>query len=590
MAPQLTKLLFIPGLHKFTAAPGPRPVQPTPSPKAYCPSTSRHPLVTLPTPSLSGSSRRANPPRGRRAAPQALVAPPPSSSAGRSILHPSPPQFSPSTTSTPPAESSRSLGHKHTPESKRKISAANRGNVPWNKGRRHTEETKRKISEATKRAMLQPEMRRLLKERAKGRKHSEATKLKIRETARASRGSSSTARKPKKQPVPFTFPPEVVADLNDKVQHQLETSYKLGDSERLMVREKRPMPDETKAKLSASIKKLWSDPDYRTKVAEGIEQRAQRLGKPSSDSQSDTDRSPSRAATRIKREFSAAVRSQSPRRRLRGRGATLQLDISDDNDIVYNDDNAAEVFLDPASLDGITREDLGLHVPQEEGKVETGPGARHYTVNDREIDDIRSRLVPDSAMYDHHDLLTSLARASRSQHLSEPVYGEMTDVHPSFEEMDFTPSHIDPLGRPESGNTAPEYPRDGPQPSYRGEWSRSDGDRFFDESSGEFASPGHHESLFVPLGSAADDHSVPGSSDVNAEFQFQSGGEHIIGQTSGSGDGAEQLPLHYVDDNFEGLDIYDDGSTSLENALKSGQISDFGRHSGQFAKNQGKGK
>lgn len=99
-----------------------------------------------------------------------------------------------SSASTLEARRGRPRGRRHSEASKKKIGLANRGNVPWNKGRPHSEATKRKIAENTRRAMLCPELRQVLKKRAIGRKHSEETKLKIARTARLARsGAHSSA-------------------------------------------------------------------------------------------------------------------------------------------------------------------------------------------------------------------------------------------------------------------------------------------------------------------------------------------------------------------------------------------------------------
>lgn len=370
-----------------------------------------------PKPAHKARIRHINVPRGSRAAPKSTVAPLAAAAPLRSTLRGT---QSATTTLLPTVDTPKASGHKHTAESKRKISAANRGNVPWNKGRKHSEETKRKISEGTRRAMLQPAMRRLLKERAKGRKHSEATKLKIRETARASRGANSAIRKQKRQAVPFSFPESVIADLNAKVQHQLEKSYILSESQHLVVREKRPMAEETKAKLSAKIKELWSDPDYRSKVAEGIESRAQRVGRTRSPPSSPrASRASSPRPAKPKKEPGSPKSSTR-----RSRSKSPEVSTEDKKSSFHDDIDSSEIFLEPESLDGITKEDLGLFVPLSEGQINvTAAKEQAFAITSRASPDA---LFSDISLQDPHGLFDSPAHSERA------LGCEKSDVMDSF--------------------------------------------------------------------------------------------------------------------------------------------------------------
>lgn len=451
--------------------------------------------------------------------------------------------------------------------------------------------------------MLQPEMRRLLKERAKGRKHSEATKLKIRETARATRGGVGAAKRAKKLPVPFTFPPEVVADLNDKVQRQLETSFKkMGDSERLMVREKRPMADETKAKLSAKIKELWSDPQYRTKVAEGIEQRAMRVSRARSrdqsrspeSSQADADPLLPLVSTKVKREPTTSARLKSPKRRARVK--TSSCDSNDDNrDVaVFDEIDASEIFIDPESLEGITKEDLGIYGSHGPGRVDTGSSCNDPVMTDADSDDAKSRVVPDNALREHTDLLTSLANAGHAQHLDEPPYMDVSRNHGGFGgglNAEVQAPNIDPLDVAHANDAGHAFARGTSVSGYRQD---SDSARrgevldFFDDPAHPISSSATEPSPFVSVGSAVDEDRISPAASPN--FDFSSGGEHLMAQNTGSGYVRDNLSLNYADENFGGLDIYNEAGTSFENALRAGPSVDFDRQSGQLAKNPGKGK
>lgn len=179
--------------------------------------------------------------------------------------------------SDPSARKGRPRGHRHSEESRRKIGLANRGNIPWNKGRPHSEETKRKIAESTRRAMLRPELRQLLKLRARNRRHSEQTKLKIRRSSRLSRGNkTNTNTKQRKTPVPFQFDSDAVSTLNTSIDQQIEDATTAQVS-RDTIATKPGMAEESKEKISRRIKELWNDPEYRAKVASGVEARMRRL-------------------------------------------------------------------------------------------------------------------------------------------------------------------------------------------------------------------------------------------------------------------------------------------------------------------------
>lgn len=195
------------------------------------------------------------------------------------------------------------IGKPHTDESRRKISAANKGKVPWNKGRKHSEETKRKIAEATRRAMSLPETRARLRTIATGRKHSVATRSKISSACVRSRAvrhgeesgedggnqegerllvvGSLSSRRGKRQRLPFYWCPDIVSSINEKIHNRaIATDFTLPllPSGRA-AHGRRPMSLETRAKLSARIKELWSDPSYRQRVQVGVERQHREKGK-----------------------------------------------------------------------------------------------------------------------------------------------------------------------------------------------------------------------------------------------------------------------------------------------------------------------
>ncbi len=164
------------------------------------------------------------------------------------------------------------MPYRHSDEARRKISAANKGNVPWNKGRRHSEETKRKIAAATKMAMKSPQVREKLRAQATGRKHSEETKRKIRNSSRFLHGNASGAapRRPR-NPVPFRFSRDLVAALDSRITKRYREEFIDGPNGSHTGRLRRPMSESTKKKLSSRIKEMWTSPDYRERVLNGIE-------------------------------------------------------------------------------------------------------------------------------------------------------------------------------------------------------------------------------------------------------------------------------------------------------------------------------
>lgn len=194
------------------------------------------------------------------------------------------------------------VGMPHTNETRKKISAANKGKVPWNKGRKHSEETKRKIAEATRRAMSHPETRARLKNVATGRKHTPATKRKIASACVRSRAvragplgdgsdlsegerpivlGSAVYRAKRRTHVPFDWGSETVITINQRIHNRATEDdfkglgeHRVGDGERT----RRPMSAATRAKLSARIKELWADPEYRERVSSGVKRVCRERG------------------------------------------------------------------------------------------------------------------------------------------------------------------------------------------------------------------------------------------------------------------------------------------------------------------------
>jgi NUMOD3 motif len=196
------------------------------------------------------------------------------------------------------------IGMPHTEETKMKISAANKGKVPWNKGRKHSEETKRKIAEATRRAMMQPETRARLSSSATGRRHSSATRIKISSACVRSRavrhdedvqnlmGSKgerrfvigNSLRAGRRFQLQFDWTAKVIASLNAKIHARAEAGDLRGmgswnNGGEGSARGRRKMSLETRAKLSARIKELWADPEYRQRVSAGVQKHTNGKGR-----------------------------------------------------------------------------------------------------------------------------------------------------------------------------------------------------------------------------------------------------------------------------------------------------------------------
>ncbi|PXF45606.1 hypothetical protein BWQ96_04611 [Gracilariopsis chorda] len=320
--------------------------------------------------------------------------------------------------------SSSRAGRKHTAEARRKIANANRGNIPWNKGRPHSEETRRKIAENTKKAMMRPEMRRLLQRRATGRKHSEETKLKIRQAARNMRPSAHTRAK-RRRPLRFVFPENVVKQLNLDIAKEIEHTFEREESNdrRFVVNAKRSLSEETRAKLSAKIKKLWADPQYRDRVSKGIQQRRKQMTKPSASSAPDPAEDAQTVST--KRRIRT---SQSPSLPRTTSGAE-----DDDDDIVIRSEDLA----------GITMEDLGITGIEHAGIV-TRPEPSTLASHPSDADDLYafSFADPGSSVQPSTDYfappLTSppaqLELTNELEHM-DPMYQLTPEtIHPSVQE------------------------------------------------------------------------------------------------------------------------------------------------------------
>lgn len=324
-------------------------------------------------------------------------------------------------------------GRKHSEESRRKIGIANRGNTPWNKGRRHSEETRRKIAEATRKAMMRPEMRQLLRERAKSRRHSEATKLKIRQTSRLTRSTKASMerKRARKNPMPYEYTPDVIKSLNDEIEGKIGITFlREESSDKLAVRERRVVAPETRQKLSQRIKELWNDPEYRARVSSGIEERASRLG------HNTTPKSAKKEKAKQKNDDIMSTSEDQPEETNSRNDATdttsMKSTLSNENsntiskpatsikseeevEVAKSFRNSADMGLDLHSLDGWTKEDLGIFGEHDEGIVANTT----YECPDEKFDHLGNNIFDD----DGNDEMTPKPRDGFENEELVPVNG-----------------------------------------------------------------------------------------------------------------------------------------------------------------------
>ena len=166
------------------------------------------------------------------------------------------------------------LGRRHSDVSREKSASANRGRVPWNAGKRHSEATRRAIAAGTRAAAARrreaEEARRdkaleLLRQHDPVRHAEEAAAEILSRERRARRRltaalqaeglASSAARdappRPPAAPRPSQNPPRLVV-----------AGFPFG-------RANFSFSAESRAKISASLRKRWQDPEYRARRQRG---------------------------------------------------------------------------------------------------------------------------------------------------------------------------------------------------------------------------------------------------------------------------------------------------------------------------------
>lgn len=164
-------------------------------------------------------------------------------------------------------------GRPHTTESRAKISAANKGKVPWNAGKKHSEETRRKIAAGTRKAMIKRQMaaRRKLEDELAAvkltdpdRYELELAKFKLDLERKERRNAAAAARRLGLPPPP--------RKASSRVSTAKSVAVKRGGSNATLARGAPRQPranfsftEETKARISASLRKRWQDPEYRAR-------------------------------------------------------------------------------------------------------------------------------------------------------------------------------------------------------------------------------------------------------------------------------------------------------------------------------------
>jgi hypothetical protein len=140
-------------------------------------------------------------------------------------------------------------GRPHTPESRAKISAANKGKRPWNKGVGHSDETKARIRERTKQAM---EARKRAKLAAMG--------LTLEEFE-ARKAAEAAAEKARRQEVKrnVTQSPDYKARLSQRMRERWQDPAYREKALKHLSLSRALQTNETRAKISASMKKVWEE-------------------------------------------------------------------------------------------------------------------------------------------------------------------------------------------------------------------------------------------------------------------------------------------------------------------------------------------
>ncbi|KAI0561556.1 Basic-leucine zipper [Gracilaria domingensis] len=135
------------------------------------------------------------------------------------------------------------------------------------------------------------------------------------------------------------------------------------DDRRYVVRAGRALSDATKAKLSQRIKQMWADPQYRARVARGVEQRRQALAAARAEQY---QLRPNCADASRPAAQHAAKRAKLEHSRRRKRVAEAPHAETPDH---AQPPSERDILLRADDLDGITMQDLGITDAHQEGIV-----------------------------------------------------------------------------------------------------------------------------------------------------------------------------------------------------------------------------
>lgn len=164
------------------------------------------------------------------------------------------------------SDKKESSGHPHTAESRAKISAANKGKTPWNQGLKHSEETRARIAEGTRRAMLRKaQERKEAQERLRHEQPEEYAKLVAAKAAMVVAKAKVAEERRLEREVKKAAATKAAAAARREMRSQNRSLRRARVSTGSGGRVNFTFTDEQKARISASLKARWADPEYRAR-------------------------------------------------------------------------------------------------------------------------------------------------------------------------------------------------------------------------------------------------------------------------------------------------------------------------------------
>lgn len=170
-------------------------------------------------------------------------------------------------------------GRRHTDLSKAKISAANKGKTPWNVGKKHSEETRLRIAAKTKEAMIRKKTKEAndrgmtLEEFEAAKKKEKVEKHKMkRKGGLTVEGRQRISESLKKRWTDPEYRAKYSENSRGNRNHTSDTKARIA----MAIREKwkndeyrqrvtRPPSPEVRARISATLKARWEDPSFEIK-------------------------------------------------------------------------------------------------------------------------------------------------------------------------------------------------------------------------------------------------------------------------------------------------------------------------------------